>query len=157
MTASGLKSSTTIGHRRVTWPLTAWSFERWCNGQLDSGPHVGIQKRRQKRSIFLERQNTEPGTLHGDRLPVYQCDGNFSATNSLAGKVGKPVPNGIPEQAIEGRIRDVIQSAPGVQQIAFKAYSHGFAASVGSTEGGDVPDRDPFDQPVPGRRHTHRC
>jgi len=36
------------------------------------------------------------------------------ATNALAGKVEKAVPNGIAEQAIEGGVRDVLQSTFGV-------------------------------------------
>ena len=71
---------------------------------------------------------------------LLERDGNLSAANALTGKAGEAVADGIAQKAIEGRVRDVIQSVLGVQQIALKANSHGLAASVGSTEVAHVLD-----------------
>jgi hypothetical protein len=68
--------------------------------QLSAGLYVAIQQRRYEGSVVLERHHTEPGTLNGDRLPIHQCDRNFSATNSATGKAGKAVAVGVAQHAI---------------------------------------------------------
>ena len=59
-----------------------------------------------------------------DGLPVHQLDGNFSATNSLSGKAGEAVADGVAEQAIERRLRYAIQCAARVEKIVPQSYSH---------------------------------